>query len=186
MANPPTVLPTVTLRDPDTGDDLSMYVVVEIAKNSRRYGLVASTEPIVNLFQVDNSDEASLQEVEDEDLPRYQAALAAALAEHSLSARLIGSELRLSAEIPDELWETGEYIELEGESEDEPDDYLVIAEFDADGHHCWLVSPVEPQLFAVELLASSTRLLDEAEVDALDDDFRAALDSLDGNEEEAY
>lgn len=175
--NNPIPNPLVHLHEEETGADLPMYIAVEIEKGGQRYALLAPSTPVVYLFAVSDDEDAMLEEAEDSDLPQLQPAANIALAGLGLKLERIGSDLRLSDELPDSLWEEGEFVEIEIDEEGE--EHLVVADFSAAGKRYWLVTALEPQLIAVELREGGPRPLEEEELDQLDSDFRAALDALD-------
>ena len=168
----------------DNNETLPVEVVLEIEIEGNLYALFTPAQPLVEILCEDMVDEeAALEELEPSefkgDLKHH---IASALRELNVSVEVRANEFILIGDLPEEVYEGGEMIELEGESDSK--EYLVIMEVE-DAMKRYLISlAMEPEIYAGEILADNqARLLNDDELQRYQSHFEAALFEEVGDDE---
>ena len=159
----------VFIQDEDTNETLDMEVYLELEHEGRTYALITPPLPTVNLFQVDDAEEGEEGEALNEaDLDTFKALrkeIDAFLKPWGVTVSLKGSEIRLSGELPDEVYAESPMLDIEGE--DEPETFLQLGELDAGGQAYWLLMPAPPPLYAVALDGDQAAYLSDDQLETL-------------------
>lgn len=139
-----------------------------------------------------------IEEVDDAMYKSLQPQLNAELAKWQVELKQTGNMWMLNKELPDEAFEDLEIIYLhqedehkhecgcqnheqcgsDEEQEEEAEAYHLLAEVVKDGICYWMLMPIAPDLFAVEILGDRTRPLDDEEANKLVEKFQTAMEKL--------
>lgn len=173
----------VRVIEEEGGEPLEMEVFLEVDHDGKTYALITSPLPTVVLFEVDDQgdEEAgeSLNEADPETFQALKKDINEFLKQWNVTISQEGSELRLSDELPEEVYADSPMLEIDSGDDDEPDSFLQLGEFDRGDKQYWLLMPSPPHLFAVELTGDDARYLDDEELEALQPLFDQAMEGLD-------
>ncbi len=171
----------VKVKDEETAEMVEMEVFLEIDNDGHTYALITSPLPNVVLFEVeDGGDEdsgESLNEADDGTFAALRGQINDFLKPWGVTVSRVGSELRLSDELPEEVYADSPMLEIE--AEDEPESFLQLAELDQGDKQYWLLMPSPPHLYAVELNGDDARYLDDEELESLQPLFDEAMEEID-------
>jgi hypothetical protein len=173
----------VKVREEDDAEPMDMEVFLELDHDGRTYALITSPVPTVVLFEVDEAgnEEAgeSLNEADDATFDALRNDINDFLKQWGISIARHGTELRLSDELPEEVYADSPMLEIDSGDEDEPDSFLQLGEFDRGDKQYWLLMPTPPHLFAVELVGDDARFLEDEEIETLQPLFDEAMEEID-------
>ncbi len=173
----------VQVRDEEGTEPMDMEVFLELDHEDRTYALITSPVPTVVLFEVDSQGDEdageALNEADDDTFVALKNDINDFLKQWNVSISQVGTELRLSDELPEEVYADSPMLEIDSGEDDEPDSFLQLGEFDRGDKQYWLLMPTPPHLFAVELKGDSARFLDDEELETLQPMFDEAMEGLD-------
>lgn len=176
----------VKVKDEEGAEPMDMEVFLELDHEGRTYALITSPVPTVVLFEVDGSadEEAgeSLNEADDETFGALKNDINEFLKQWNVTISQVGTELRLSDELPEEIYADSPMLEIDSGEDDEPDSFLQLGEFDRGDKQYWLLMPTPPHLFAVELKGDDARYLDDEELETMQPLFDEAMEDIDEGE----
>jgi hypothetical protein len=143
-------------------EPLPCEVIFEVPENGVTYALLTPAEPVVVVLREDASDEeAPLESIETSEFPEVEKYIQAALGEFDLQISVKGDEFILVGEMSEALYEQADLMEVDDEGE--KSEYLIIREVDDAAHHYLIALPMEPPLYAGQIVSETeaTRLSDE-------------------------
>ncbi|MCA9543603.1 MAG: hypothetical protein KC613_04405 [Myxococcales bacterium] len=118
-------LRTIPLIDPETGDELMTSVAAEFEYEGQTFLVVTPVDEVVSIIRIEGTEEEeSLQELEIEEFPAVASAVNEAMKQWNLKVEPRGNELVLVGDIPEDLFEDCD--ELEVETDDGEDRTLLI------------------------------------------------------------
>ena len=177
----------VFIQDEDTNETLDMEVYLELEHEGRTYALITPPVPTVNLFQVDDAEEGEDGEALNEaDLDTFKALrkeIDAFLKPWGVTVSLKGSEIRLSGELPEEVYADSPMLDIEGE-DDEPETFLQLGELDGGDQAYWLLMPMPPPLYAGARNGDQAAYLSDDELETLQPLFDEAMAEVEEEMEE--
>ena len=177
----------VQVRDEESDEAMDMEVFLELDHDDRTYALITSPVPTVVLFEVDSEgdEEAgeTLNEADDDTFAALRSDINDFLKQWNVTIQRVGSELRLSDELPEEVYADSPPLEIEAGEDEDPDTFLQLAEFDRGDKQYWLLMPSPPHLFAVELNGEQARFLADEELEALQPLFDEAMEGIEEDHE---
>ncbi|MCK6570436.1 DUF3727 domain-containing protein [Myxococcota bacterium] len=172
----------VQVREADDVEPMDMEVFLELDHDGKTYALITSPVPTVVLFEVDEGgdEEAgeALNEADDETFDALRNDINDFLKQWNISIARHGTELRLSDELPEEVYADSPMLEIDSGEDDEPDSFLQLGEFDRGDKQYWLLMPTPPHLFAVELVGDTARFLEDEEIETLQPLFDEAMEEI--------
>ena len=137
----------VQVRDEEGTEPMDMEVFLELDHEERTYALITSPVPTVVLFEVDaQADEEAgeaLNEADDETFAALKGDLNDFLKQWNVTISQVGTELRLSDELPEEVYADSPMLEIDSGEDDEPDSFIQLGEFDRGDKQYWLLMPTE-------------------------------------------
>lgn len=143
-------------------EPLPCEVIFEVPEDGVIYALLTPAEPVVVILREDASDEdAPLESIETSDFPEVEKYIQAALGEFELQLSVKGDEFILVGEMSETLYEQSDLMEIDDEGE--KSEYLIIREVDDATHHYLIALPMEPPLYAGQIISENeaVRLSDE-------------------------
>lgn len=171
----------VWIRDEDTDESLDMEVFLELEQDGRTYALITPPVPTVNLFQVDDAEAAEEGEALNEaDLDTFKALrpqIDEFLKPWGVTVSVKGSEIRLSDELPEQVYADSPLLEIE--ADEEPETFLQLGELDSGDTLYWLLMPSPPPLYAVSLQGDQATYLSDEELERLQPLFDEAMAEID-------
>lgn len=169
------------VRDEDTGDLMDMEVFIEIDFEEHTYALITSPVPMVHLFEVardgDQDSGEALSEVDDATFNLLRKDINEHLKQWGVTIEMHGTELRLSDELPEQVYADSPLLEIDAEEEAET--FMQLFELDRGDKLYWLMLPTPPPLYPVELVGDEARFLEDEELERLQPIFDEALEDID-------
>lgn len=164
----------IMLRD-ESGDHLSVEVVIEIEHEQNTYVLLTPSEPVVMILKEDTTQEdAPLESLAPSDFVGIQKNIQDALIEHNVRVEVKSDEFTLVGEPNESFYADCDVMELEDEGGS--NEYLVLVEVDDGGSKYLVVMSIEPSLYPGLLTSEEeARLLTDEELESVESLFSEVL-----------